>query len=112
MITGATGKQGKAVVDALLAQPSSPFNILAVTRSASSPTAQKLASRSSRIKIVEGTLDDCETLLNNAEAASPNGKIYGVYSVQISMVSSETTLSSRIKLRDVAKRNCKYVLTH
>lgn len=88
VITGATGKQGKAVVDALLAQPSPPFTILAVTRSASSPVAQKLASRSSRIKIVEGNLDDCDTLLSNAEAASPNGSIYGVYSVQISMVSA------------------------
>lgn len=52
LITGATGKQGGAVIEALLSE-SSNFQILALTRNKSSPKAQALASRPN-ITVVEG----------------------------------------------------------
>ena len=47
LVTGATGFQGSAVIDALLAQETpSPFLILAATRNARSPAATRLAAKS------------------------------------------------------------------
>lgn len=52
LITGATGKQGGAVIDALLRE-NADFQILAVTRDAFSGGAQKLKAKSSKIQIME-----------------------------------------------------------
>jgi len=52
LIIGATGKQGGAVIDALIAS-SAPFEILALTRNTSSPSAQKLASKPN-VTLVQG----------------------------------------------------------
>jgi len=82
LVTGATGNQGGALVDALLARSES-YTILAVTRDANSSSAKKLASKSPSIKIVQGTQDDAPALFASAlETASP---IWGVYSVQVSL---------------------------
>lgn len=53
LITGATGKQGGSVIAALL-KAKADFEILAVTRDASSGGAQNLLAKSSNIKVVEG----------------------------------------------------------
>lgn len=85
LVTGATGKQGGSVVDAILALPNaSDYTILAVTRDSNSGSAQKLAAKSPSIKLVEGNLDDVPTLFKNAAEVSKE-PIWGVYSVQISM---------------------------
>ncbi|KAF1981676.1 NAD(P)-binding protein [Aulographum hederae CBS 113979] len=84
LITGATGKQGGAIIDALLAQEPSNWTILAVTRNPTSPAAQNLQSKSDKIKLVQGDLDDIPTLFTTAQGTA-NGKIHGVFSVQISM---------------------------
>lgn len=81
LITGATGKQGGAVIKALLAAKAD-FEVLAVTRDATSPSAQRLAGKSSNIKIVQGNLDDCDSIFKAAKAASST-PIWGVYSVQV-----------------------------
>jgi len=73
LIVGATGKQGGAVIDSLLAK-SAPFEILALTRNASSSKAQSLTSKSN-IKIVEG---DASSPASIFEANTP---IYGVFCV-------------------------------
>ncbi|GLA99141.1 hypothetical protein AtubIFM61612_010763 [Aspergillus tubingensis] len=80
LITGATGKQGGALIRNLLLRKA-PFEILAVTRNTSSASAQKLASLSANIKLVEGDLDNPGAIFRNAQrlATSP---IWGVYSVQ------------------------------
>ena len=78
LITGATGRQGGSVIKAL---QGTDFEILALTRNASSPSAQKLASSSPNIKIIEGDLDNTELVFKNAKAAT-NNPIWGVYSVQ------------------------------
>ncbi|KAF2718575.1 NAD(P)-binding protein [Polychaeton citri CBS 116435] len=58
LVTGATGKQGGALVSALLSTPNQPFTIYAVTRNATSASALALAARSSKIKLVEGSFED------------------------------------------------------
>ena len=87
LVTGATGRQGSGVVTALLAS-GQPYHILAVTRTASSPKAKSLAALSPTITLVEGDLDDPSALWAAATAAAPpssSPRIWGVYSVQVSM---------------------------
>lgn len=81
LITGATGKQGGAVLKALVNNPS--FTLLAVTRNASGEGAQKLTAKGNNVKVVEGNLDDVPALFTNA-AKVAGGPIWGVYSVQLS----------------------------
>lgn len=81
LITGATGKQGGSVIRNLLAQ-NAPFDILAVTRDAQSSAAQKLAQQSTRVKILEGNLDDPAAIFRNAKSKISN-PIWGVFSVQV-----------------------------
>jgi len=84
LITGATGKQGGAVIDALLKYYPDRFYILAVTRNALGPGAKRLLEKSSAIRIVEGDLDDVPHIF--AEGRRIAGQpIWGVYSVQVSM---------------------------
>jgi uncharacterized protein YbjT (DUF2867 family) len=71
LITGATGKQGGAVIEALLAS-SSNFQILALTRNKSSPKAQALASKPN-ITVVEGDSISPDLIF---DAHNP---IYGVF---------------------------------
>lgn len=82
LITGATGKQGGATIDALISTPSGlkDFTILAVTRNPTSPSAQHLASKAPNIKIVQGDLNDIPSLFRTAKTTHPN--IWGVFSVQ------------------------------
>ncbi|KAK3349131.1 hypothetical protein B0T25DRAFT_235981 [Lasiosphaeria hispida] len=89
LITGATGKQGGAVIDALLEldKDGSQFTLLAVTRDASSSSAKRLAAKSSNgnIKLVQGNLDDVLTLLEEAKSVNGGDSIWGVFSVQVSL---------------------------
>ncbi len=84
LVTGATGKQGGAVIEALLSQKAETFNILAVTRDVSRSAAKRLSSRSPSIKLVQGDLDEVPGLFREAQnvAGQP---VWGVYSVQVSM---------------------------
>lgn len=85
LVTGATGNQGGAVIDALLSQKRNDLTILAVTRDANSAGAKRLTSKSSSIKLVQGNLDDVPALFESAAQAASPDPIWGVYSVQISM---------------------------
>jgi uncharacterized protein YbjT (DUF2867 family) len=75
LITGATGKQGGAVIESLLSR-SAPFEILALTRNASSKGAQSLASKPN-ITVVEGNVS------SPAPVFSASKPIYGVFCVTI-----------------------------
>ncbi|KAF2774450.1 putative NmrA-like family domain-containing protein 1, partial [Teratosphaeria nubilosa] len=77
----ATGKQGGAVIQALANNPS--FNLLAQTRNATGSAAQGLKSKGSNIKIVPGDQDDVPALFKSAKDVA-GGKLWGVYSVQVS----------------------------
>lgn len=65
LITGATGKQGGAVVDALLSSlgDSDTISILAVTRNPESESAKRLVAKSPQlITLVKGDLNDCPAI--------------------------------------------------
>ncbi|KAL8731809.1 MAG: hypothetical protein Q9181_004172 [Wetmoreana brouardii] len=77
LITGATGKQGRACIEALLSSPSAPtFSILALTRDSSSASAARLAQRSPQIKILQGDLNDSRAIFRSA--SQPIHAVLGV----------------------------------
>lgn len=77
LITGATGKQGGAVIDALLSHPSGHlYEIYALTRSKTSLKAQALASNP-KVSLIQGNLDDCTAIFSQIS------KPWGVFSVQL-----------------------------
>lgn len=81
LVTGATGKQGGSLIKALLADKA-PFRILAVTRDANSPSAKRLAAKSSTITLVQGDLNDTDAIFKTAEKATSQ-PVWGVFSVQL-----------------------------
>lgn len=90
LITGATGKQGGATINALVAASAlATHQILAVTRSPDSGAAQKLAGRG--ITVVQGDLNDVPAIFAAAERvlaeAGSEPQVHGVYSVQVGLLS-------------------------
>ncbi len=93
LITGATGKQGGAVIDALLSRfntkPTSnsppPFHILALTRNPASPSAQRLLSKSpansNLITLLKGDLSSTAAIFSSLPTA--HQKVHGIFSVQL-----------------------------
>lgn len=87
LVTGATEKQGLAVIDALLASPMTPaFNIFAVTPDSRSPAARALLRKSSTITLIEGNLDDCGAIFRKMPHP-----IWGVFLIQNCSASSVET---------------------
>ncbi|KAF2665677.1 nucleoside-diphosphate-sugar epimerase family protein [Microthyrium microscopicum] len=83
LVLGATGKQGGALITALLASPkASSYLLLAVTRNATSPTAQKLAAKHG-VKLVQGDMNDIPALFEAAKEVA-GAPLWGVFSVQVS----------------------------
>ncbi|EOA83980.1 hypothetical protein ACJQWK_00638 [Exserohilum turcicum] len=102
LVTGATGKQGGAVLDQLASYPSnSQFTLLAVTRDVNSGSAKKIVERHPQVKLVQGNLDDPQALFASAKAALKEAeqeeKIWGVYSVQVSLGKNVTHESEVIQ---------------
>lgn len=78
LITGATGKQGGAVIESLIrSSPATPIEVLAVTRNPSSAGAQALVSKFS-VKVIKGDLNNCNEIFKTAGA-----DVWGVFSVQL-----------------------------
>ena len=91
LILGATGKQGKSVVNSILESPShDDYTILAVTRNTTSASAAALAQKSPLIKLVQGNLDDCPAIFTKALEATENEPIWGVFSVQQAVADGAT----------------------
>ncbi|KAK1479022.1 hypothetical protein CTAM01_14886 [Colletotrichum tamarilloi] len=83
LVTGATGKQGGAVIDALLeSETGSTYKIIAVTRNVASSKAKSLASRG--VIVIQGDLNDVPAIFSDAKAAlsSSNTELWGLFSVQ------------------------------
>lgn len=76
LITGATGRQGKATLNELIRMSGTEFNILALTRNASSHSAQALLKHSN-VKLIEGDMDHCDEIFRRT------GPVWGVFSVQV-----------------------------
>ncbi|RMJ03764.1 hypothetical protein BHE90_016106 [Fusarium euwallaceae] len=98
LITGATGKQGGAVIDSLVAKQPSNFLLLAVTRNANSTSAKRLAAKSSSIKLVEGDLNALPSLFNSAKTLAGGVPLWGVYSVQAA-VSTDKSMTLDIEVQ-------------
>ncbi|KAF3163724.1 hypothetical protein TWF788_001347 [Orbilia oligospora] len=80
LITGATGKQGGAVIRSLL-KANANVEILALTRDAKSPSAQKLSGLSPKIKLVVGDLDQPENIFQKVKEITKL-PVWGAFSVQ------------------------------
>jgi uncharacterized protein YbjT (DUF2867 family) len=76
LISGATGKQGGALISALLSEPAQPFELYAITRNKNS-SASKLLEKQN-VRLVEGNLDNVDALF--AQIPKP---VWGVFSVPI-----------------------------
>jgi nucleoside-diphosphate-sugar epimerase len=102
LITGATGKQGSSVINALL-KANADFEILALTRNAQSASAQKLQAKSKKIKVLNGNLDNVDDVFEKAKQATQL-PIWGVFSVQVSHTANTLlghqllTISTRLPL--------------
>ncbi len=84
LITGATGNQGGALIETLLAAPDAAgFSIVAVSRNVSSGRAQKLAAKPN-VSVVGGDLTNPEDIFVKAP-----GPVWGVYSVQVNSDAEE-----------------------
>jgi len=88
LITGATGKQGRALIHALLspaAAPAPEYHVLALTRSTSSPPAQHLLETEKnnllQITLKEGDLDKSDSVRKIFVDAAADGGVWGVYAV-------------------------------
>ena len=82
-MTGATGKQGGSLINALLASPPNlPFHLVALTRNTAAPRAQALAQRPN-VSVVQGDLDDCNAIFKGQEP------FHGVFGVTTPMKSEE-----------------------
>lgn len=89
LITGATGKQGRATIEALLSSPeSSDFTILALTRKINSPSAVSLTRKGANVKLVEGDLDNSTAIFDAASKLTPH-PIWGVFGVTTPMGGGE-----------------------
>ncbi|KAH0439220.1 nucleoside-diphosphate-sugar epimerase family protein [Colletotrichum camelliae] len=83
LVTGATGKQGGAIISALLeAGAGETHTILAVTRNPAAASAKALEAQG--VKVFKGDLNDVPAIFASAKSAlgSPTAEIWGVYSVQ------------------------------
>jgi len=75
-VTGATGKQGGALIEALLANKSSNFDIYGLTRNASSNSAKKLTAR--KVVMIEGDTKNPVPVFDKIGTG-----VWGVFSVTI-----------------------------
>lgn len=81
LVTGATGKQGGSLIDALL-KAKAPFEILALTRDAQSQSSQNLLQKSPSIKLIIGNLDAADEIFKKAKETTKT-PIWGVFGVQV-----------------------------
>ncbi|KAI1809554.1 NAD(P)-binding protein [Poronia punctata] len=117
LVTGATGKQGAAVVKSILRSYPGRFYVLGLTRKIESFKAQSLIQichGSETLRLVEGDLDDVPNVFAEArrvvkaEVNPDCDDIWGVFSVQVSMgkgVTAESEISQGKALVDESIRN-------
>ncbi|KAF2850448.1 NmrA family protein-like protein [Plenodomus tracheiphilus IPT5] len=117
LVTGATGKQGGAVLEQLSTHSSSAdYTLLAVTRDANSSSAHRITEKHPAVKIVQGNLDDVPGIFQSAKAvlkeAGKAEKIWGVYSVQVSQGKNVTHDGEVKQGKDLIDESLKEDVTH
>ena len=93
LVTGATGRQGGAVVRHLLKKK---WSVNALTRNPDSPSARSLSKKS--VEIVEGNMDDADSLIKAITGT------YGVFSVQDFRIGMANEIQQGKNVADAAKR--------
>ncbi len=93
LVTGATGKQGGAVINALISRFTltanstrpPPIHILALTRDPTTPAAQRLLSLSppshNHLTLLKGDLNSASQIFSSLPASHPH--VHGIFSVQL-----------------------------
>ncbi|KAF4456521.1 hypothetical protein F53441_1353 [Fusarium austroafricanum] len=103
LVTGATGHQGGATVNALLTHPDikiKPNQVYALTRQASGPGAVKLREKYGDINIIAGDLNNPEAILQQLDKSIlPKTGIY------LAQAHGPTEVSDAKDLIDAAARN-------
>ncbi|OTA61549.1 NAD(P)-binding protein [Hypoxylon sp. EC38] len=110
LITGATGKQGGAVVNALL-KANADFEILALTRDSQSASAQRLVQKSPKIKLVTGNLNAVDNIFAKAKEVTKT-PIWGVFSVQTAMGGGANVRSEEIQGKALVDASLKNGVKH
>lgn len=90
-----------------LLQRNLPHDLLAVTRNTQSAAAQRLASKSPKIHVVEGDLDKPVRLFQNAQAAT-NNPIWGVFSVQAAIGSKNEEQQGKALIDEALAKGVKH----
>lgn len=103
LVAGATGKQGGALIKALTSSPNSGFELVALTRNPSSPSAQRLRQQPN-VKILQGDLDDIPSIF---EKGSP---FYGVFSVQTPLQPAKEEAQGKTLAEIAAKNGVKHFI--
>jgi uncharacterized protein YbjT (DUF2867 family) len=117
LVCGATGKQGGSVLKHLATHSGSfQYTLLAVTRDTKSKSAQRITETYPAVKLIQGNLDNVTDLFKAAKAALKEAgkqeKIWGVYSVQVSM-GPGTSVEGEIKQgNDLIDESVKEGVTH
>ena len=94
IVCGATGKQGKSVINNILASSSAnSFQLLALTRDANSTSAKALAAKSTSITLLQGNQDNAPKIFETALGLTNGTPIWGVFSVQVPMGSGQTPVT-------------------
>ncbi|KAJ9652028.1 hypothetical protein H2198_008729 [Neophaeococcomyces mojaviensis] len=105
LVTGATGKQGGAVIKALLAlPPSPPFELVALTRNVNSPSAQALG-RKPNVTLLQGDFADVPAIFRQAGAP-----FYGVFSVQTPMNHHKEEAEGKALAEEAAKNGVEHFI--
>lgn len=103
LVTGATGNQGGAVVEALIKLNDEDFLIVALTRNAASPTAKRLQTLSKSIYVVQGNMNNPEAIFPEVQKTTGT-PIWGVFMVQVSLPQAIQSKQSDILLADRYRR--------
>ncbi|KAK5948663.1 hypothetical protein OHC33_010266 [Knufia fluminis] len=104
LVTGATGKQGGALIKALTSFSPNPFELVALTRNIDSPSAQRL-SQQPNVRLLRGDLDDMSSIFRKAE--SP---FYGVFSVQTPLDHKKEEAQGKALAEAAAKNGVKHFI--
>ncbi|KAK5943205.1 hypothetical protein PMZ80_004211 [Knufia obscura] len=104
LVTGATGKQGGALIKALTSSSPNAFELVALTRNIDSPSAQKL-SQQRNVRLLRGDLDDVSSIFR--QAGSP---FYGVFSVQTPFDHKKEEAQGKALAEAAAKNGVKHFI--
>ncbi|KAI1453185.1 NAD(P)-binding protein [Annulohypoxylon moriforme] len=110
LIAGATGKQGGAVVSALI-KANADFEILALTRDSQSASAQRLLKKSPKIKLVTGNMDAPDDIFTKAKEVTKT-PIWGVYSVQAAIGGGATYRTEEVQGKALIDASLKNGVKH